>query len=114
MKPSDIVITGLEDFEGMNVQHVLLTHSTVVVGANFVKDFFAKVTDVVGGRNTSYEKAFDEATKQAIKNMQEQAIKAGANAIVRAGFEYNSMGKNGSILSVHAYGTAVKISDKPQ
>ena len=32
-----------------------------IIGANFVKDFFAGIRDIVGGRSSSYEKVLREA-----------------------------------------------------
>lgn len=52
---------------------------------------------------------FGEARSQAIANIENQARKLQADAIVGVRFEYCSLGKNGLLNMVSAYGTAVRI-----
>jgi uncharacterized protein YbjQ (UPF0145 family) len=82
----------------------------VVVGANFVKDFFARMTDSVGGRSSSYEKAYAKARQKAIDELVESAESQGADAIIGIDFQINSIGRNGTILQLSCHGTAVKLS----
>lgn len=112
MKHIDVVVTGLDELAGYEVRHVDMVQSSVVLGANFVKDFFAKISDVVGGRSSSYEKTCDEGCQQAIENLQKKAIKLGANAILKTTFEYNSIGEKNTMITIHAYGTAVVLTEK--
>ncbi|MDP2565855.1 YbjQ family protein [Pseudoalteromonas marina] len=112
MKPQDVIVSGLDEIEGYKTRHVQIVQSSVVLGANFVKDFFAKISDVVGGRSSSYEKTCDEGIKQAIENLQGKAAKLGANAILKTTFEYNSIGEKNTMITIHAYGTAVVLSEK--
>lgn len=112
MKYSDIPVTTLEEFDDFNIAHKELIYANVCCGANFVKDFMATVTDTLGGRSGTYEKTIDSGSKKAIEILQKKAQSLGANAVVRVSFEFNSLGKNGTILAVHAYGTAVVLSDK--
>ncbi len=58
-----------------------------IIGTNFVKDFFASVRDVIGGRSGSYE----------------------CNAIVGIDLDYETVGNSGSMLMVTCSGTAVII-----
>ena len=44
-----------------------------IIGANFVKDFFAGIRDIVGGRSGSYESVLREAKDTALREMQERA-----------------------------------------
>ena len=43
-----------------------------IIGANFVKDFFAGIRDFVGGRSNSYEKVLREAKDTAMREMSER------------------------------------------
>lgn len=81
-----------------------------IIGANFVKDFFASITDVFGGRSGSYEKVLTEGRETAMKEMTERAMRLGANAIVGIDVDYETIGANGSMLMVAVSGTAVVIS----
>ncbi len=80
-----------------------------IVGANFIKDFFAKITDVLGGRAGGYEKALRGAKEHAMNDMIEQAQSVGANAIIGVDLDYESIG--GTMLMVSANGTAVVLED---
>ena len=40
-----------------------------IIGTNFVKDFFASVRDVIGGRSGSYESTLREAKDTALREM---------------------------------------------
>ena len=53
-----------------------------IIGTNFVKDFFASVRDVIGGRSGSYESTLREAKDTALREMADRAASLGCNAIV--------------------------------
>ena len=80
-----------------------------IIGANFVKDFFAGIRDVVGGRSGSYEKVLREAKDTSIKEMENRAKELGANAIVGIDIDYDTIGQTISMLMVATSGTAVVI-----
>jgi len=80
-----------------------------IIGANFVKDFFASIRDVVGGRSGSYEHVLTEARETSMKEMQERAARLGANAIVGIDIDYETVGQSGSMLMVAVSGTAVVV-----
>ena len=81
-----------------------------IIGANFIKDFFAGIRDIVGGRSGSYEKVLREAKDIALKEMEEQAQRMGADAVIGIDLNYETVGPNGgSMLMVTASGTAVKL-----
>ena len=80
-----------------------------IIGANIVKDIFASMRDIVGGRSGSYESVLREAKDTAVREMQERAMMLGANAIVGVDLDYETVGQSGSMLMVTASGTAVVI-----
>ena len=80
-----------------------------IIGANFVKDFFAGIRDIVGGRSASYEQVLREAKDTSMQEMMERAQAMGANAIVGIDIDYETIGSNGSMLMVATSGTAVVI-----
>ena len=86
----------------------LVTGETII-GANFMKDFFAGIRDIVGGRSGSYESVLREAKDTALKEMEERAEMMGANAIVGVDLDGGALGKKRSMLMVTASGTAVVI-----
>ena len=86
----------------------LVTGETII-GTNFVKDFFASVRDVIGGRSGSYESTLREAKDTALREMSQRAASLGCNAIVGIDLDYETVGNSGSMLMVTCSGTAVII-----
>jgi len=68
------------------------------------------VRDIVGGRSGAYEKELRKAREIAFRELQEQAESLGANAVVGIDIDYETVGKDGSMLMVSVTGTAVKTS----
>ncbi len=78
-----------------------------IIGANIFKDIFAGIRDIIGGRSNSYEKVLREAKDTALREMTDQAMRMGANAVIGIDIDYETVGSNGSMLMVTACGTAV-------
>ncbi|TMM55596.1 heavy metal-binding domain-containing protein [Sulfitobacter sabulilitoris] len=78
-----------------------------IMGANFVRDFFAQITDVVGGRSGAYETKLQDAREVAMRELEEQAAARGANAVVGVDLDYEVVGE--SMLMVSVSGTAVVV-----
>jgi uncharacterized protein YbjQ (UPF0145 family) len=105
-----MLVTTTPNVEGKKiVKYLGLANGEAIIGANFVKDFFAGIRDVVGGRAGSYEQGLREAKSIAVKEMMEQAQRLGANAVIGVDLDYETIGSNGSMLMVSANGTAVLI-----
>jgi uncharacterized protein YbjQ (UPF0145 family) len=86
-----------------------LVMGEAILGANVFRDFFAGIRDIVGGRSGGYEKALREARQIAINEMEEEAARLGANAVVGVDLDYETVGEKGSMLMVSASGTAVVL-----
>ncbi len=81
----------------------------VIIGANIVRDLFASVRDIIGGRSGSYERIIREGRTSALKELQDEAVRLGADAVVGIDFDYETVGGRGSMLMVTASGTAVTL-----
>ena len=105
-----MILSTTPTIEGHTIREYkgVVTGETII-GANFVKDFFAGIRDIVGGRSASYEKVLREAKDSALMEMMERANMMGANAIVGIDLDYETIGANGSMLMVAASGTAVVL-----
>jgi uncharacterized protein YbjQ (UPF0145 family) len=104
-----LVITT-SSVEGKKItKYIGIVNGEAIIGANAVKDFFAGVRDVVGGRAGAYEQSLREAKSIAIREMMHQAQHLGANAIVGVDLDYQAIGSNGSMIMVSANGTAVVV-----
>jgi uncharacterized protein YbjQ (UPF0145 family) len=90
-------------------QYLGIVSGETIIGANIIKDFFAGIRDIIGGRSGSYEKVLREAKESSIKEIEEMAIGLGADAIVGVDLDYETMGPSGGMLMVASSGTAVKL-----
>ena len=79
-----------------------------ILGANIVRDLFAGVRDIVGGRSGAYEEELRKAREIALSEMESEANARGADAILGIDLDYETVG-NGSMLMVTASGTAVRL-----
>jgi uncharacterized protein YbjQ (UPF0145 family) len=106
-----MILTTTDSVEGQKiVQYLGIISADVVMGTNFMRDFFASVRDVVGGRSGSYEKVFAEAKQEALDDLAEKATALGANAVIGIDLDYEIIGGDQkTLLMVTANGTAVKL-----
>lgn len=105
-----MIVTTTYNVEGREItEYRGIVSGEAIVGAHVIKDIFAGLRDFFGGRSGSYEKTMREAKEIALKELQEEAAKLGADAIVGVDLDYQVLGQNGSMLMVGASGTAVKL-----
>ncbi|MDF1517636.1 MAG: heavy metal-binding domain-containing protein [Lutibacter sp.] len=105
-----MILTTTNTIETHQIKEYLgIVTGETIIGANFFKDFFAGIRDIVGGRSSSYEGVLREAKDTAIKEMQEQAQRLGANAVIGIDLDYETVGSNGAMLMVTATGTTVRL-----
>ncbi len=107
-----MIVTTTNSIEGKRItKYFGIVSGEAIIGANIVKDFFAGIRDIVGGRSGAYEDGLREAKDIALREMQEQASRLGANAVIAVDLDYETMGGSGSMLMVSASGTAVLLED---
>ena len=105
-----MIVTTTPTIDGRRiVRYVGIASGEAIVGANIVRDLFASVRDIVGGRSGAYENVLANARETALTEMRENAERMGANAVVGVDLDYETLGSNGSMLMVCASGTAVLI-----
>ena len=103
-----MILTTTNTSEG---RRITAYHGIVVgdaiMGANIVRDFFASVTDVIGGRSGAYEGKLKDARDEAMREVDERAAAIGAKAVVGSDLDYEVVGD--SMLMVSVSGTAVLV-----
>jgi len=105
-----MIVSTTPTIEGRPVQAYLgIVAGEAIVGANVVRDFFASITDVIGGRAGAYEEVLGRARREALEELEERATEMGANAVVGVDLSYEAVGQTGSMLMVTATGTAVRL-----
>ena len=94
------------------VRYYGIVSGETIIGTNVFRDLLAGIRDFVGGRSGSYEKVLRKAKDTALQEMQEQAARLGANAVIGIDIDYETVGGNSSMLMVTANGTAVYLEEE--
>ena len=106
-----MLMTTTPTVEGRSIReyHGVVT-GEAIIGANFLKDMFASIRDIVGGRAGSYEKTLRSARETAFVDMARAAEELGANAVVGIDLDYEVLGETNGMLMVAVSGTAVTLA----
>ena len=103
-----MLVTTTPNVEGKNIrQYYGIVTGEAIMGANIVRDLFASITDIVGGRSGAYETKLAEARDIALEEMAARAKRLGANAVVGVDLDYEVIREG--MLMVSASGTAVLL-----
>jgi len=87
-------------------ERIEVIFSEYVYGLNIVKDFFASIRDIVGGRVASIEKPLHDTNIKIIEEMKMKAITLGGDAVIGLSLSYQT---GGGFISVIGIGTVVKL-----
>jgi len=103
-----MIVTTTPNIEGKEiVAYKGIVAGEAIMGANIVRDIFASITDIVGGRSGAYESKLVEARHVAMNEMIAHAKNLGANAVVGVDIDYEVVREG--MLMVSVSGTAVEI-----
>jgi len=106
-----MIVTTTPSVEGRSVADYLgIVTGEAIIGANIIKDLFAGIRDIVGGRAGAYENALREARSEALREMVSEAKERGADAVIGVDIDYEVLGRGNGMLMVTAAGTAVRLS----
>jgi len=104
-----MIVSTTTVLEGKPVrEYIGIVTGEAILGANVFRDLFAGIRDVIGGRSGSYEQVLREARDAALSEMEGEAKKRGADAIIGVDLDYETVSQ-GTMLMVTASGTAVKL-----
>ena len=103
-----MIVTTTPHIEGRRItKYCGVVAGEAVLGANMVKDMFAGIRDLVGGRSGTYERELQRARHIAFEELEARAASAGGNAVVGVDIDYEVLGKENGMLMVSVSGTAV-------
>ena len=103
-----MIVTTTNSVEGYQIaEYKGIVVGEAILGANVVRDVFASITDIVGGRSGAYESKLQDARETALAELEDRARAKGANAVVGVDLDYEVVGQ--SMLMVSASGTAVLL-----
>lgn len=105
-----MIISTTPTLQGREIRDYLgIVTGEVIVGANIFKDLFAGIRDIVGGRAGAYESTLRDARREAFTELEAEARRLGADAVVGVDIDYEVVGQGGSMLMVSVSGTAVRL-----
>ena len=103
-----MIVTTTPSIEGKRItEYFGIVTGEAILGANIIRDIFASITDIVGGRSGKYEEELGKARRIALDEMVQNALELGADAIVGVDLDYDVIREG--MLMVTASGTAVKV-----
>lgn len=103
-----MIVSTTPTIQGKDIRQYLgLVTGEAIMGANVFKDFFASITDIVGGRSGAYEQELQKARKIAVDEMITEAKSLGGDAVVGVDIDYEVI--RDGMLMVAISGTAVKL-----
>ena len=104
-----MIMTTTPHIEGRPIKEYKgIVTGEAILGANIFRDFFAGITDIVGGRSGAYEKELAKARQIALQEASEDAQRLGADAVVGIDLDYEVI--RDGMLMVSVSGTAVTLS----
>lgn len=107
-----MILTTTDVIQGAVVESYLgVVTAEVVYGSNALRDFFAGIRDIIGGRTGSYEKVFKQGQEDALAELEERARRKGADAVIGIEIDTGTINidDKGALLLVTASGTAVRL-----
>jgi len=107
-----MIVATTDMLQGAVVEAYLgVVTSEVVYGSNALRDFFAGIRDIVGGRTASYERVFERGQREAMLELEQRAQRLGANAVLGIKIDTGTINldQTGVLLLITATGTAVKL-----
>ena len=110
----DILITTTDSVDNYEVEAYLgVVNANFVAGTGFVTDFFASVSDVLGGMSGSYGSEMDRLYERAKWVIAAEAKEKQANAILGYRVDFDEIsGKGKSMFMISVTGTAVRLVKK--
>jgi uncharacterized protein YbjQ (UPF0145 family) len=107
-----MILSTTDFIQGANIQNYLgIVTAEVVYGSNALRDFFAGIRDVLGGRTGAYERVFQKGQQDALKELESRAQQLGADAVVGIQIKTDTINidEHGVLMLITATGTAVKL-----
>ena len=103
-----MIQTTTPSVEGRAITEYLgVVTGEAILGANIVRDLFAGIRDIVGGRSGAYEEELRKAREIAMEELAAEAASRGADAVVGIDLDYETVGQGASMLMVTASGLRI-------
>ncbi|MGK7907619.1 MAG: YbjQ family protein [Synechococcus sp.] len=107
-----MLLSTTDILHGVEVEEYIgVVTAEVVYGSNAIRDWFAGIRDVIGGRTGSYERLFEKGHIKAFEELEQRAKRKGADAVIGISATTGTINidEHGVLLLITATGTAVKL-----
>ncbi|MBQ9602157.1 MAG: YbjQ family protein [Neisseriaceae bacterium] len=91
------------------IKHLGMVQGSTVRAKHVGRDIMAGLKNIVGGELEGYTELLNESREEALKRMQREARRLGANAVINIRFATSNVAAGAS--EVFAYGTAVLLEE---
>ncbi len=106
-----MILTTTPTIEGKHItEYRGVVFGEVIAGVNFMKDLAAGLSNFFGGRSGTYEEELIKARSSAMIEMEQRAVRMGADAVVGVNIDYEVLGADNGMLMVTVSGTAVCLN----
>ncbi|NDJ19777.1 YbjQ family protein [Myxacorys almedinensis] len=107
-----MILTTTDVVQNAEIEAYLgIVTAEVVYGSNALRDFFAGIRDIIGGRTGAYERVFERGQRDAMAELEKRAQQLGANAVIGIEIDTGTINidQSGVLLLITATGTAVRL-----
>jgi uncharacterized protein YbjQ (UPF0145 family) len=103
-----VLISNMELIPGKRViEHLGLVQGSSVRAKHVGRDIMASFKNIFGGELKGYTELLQESRDEAMERMRQQAVAAGANAILNVRFSTSSIAQGAA--EIYVFGTAVVL-----
>lgn len=103
-----MLITNLPDIKNKDYEILGIVEGSSVFSKHLGKDLMAGFKNIVGGELKAYTEMIDDAKKQALNRMEENAELLAADCILNTEYSTTNL-QQGAALVVNVIGTAIKF-----
>lgn len=107
-----MILSTTDVLQGQIIEAYLgVVTAEVVYGSNALRDWFAGIRDIIGGRTGAYERVFQKGQQDALDELAQRAQQMGADAVIGISVTTDSINidQSGALMLVTATGTAVRL-----
>lgn len=109
-----MILSTTDVIQGLTIDSYLgIVTAEVVYGSNALRDFFAGIRDIIGGRTGAYERVFEQGQQEALAELERRAVRLGANAVIgiKITTDTITLDQSGVLLLITGTGTAIRLRE---
>lgn len=107
-----MILSTTDVLQGRDIDAYLgVVTAEVVYGSNALRDWFAGIRDIIGGRTGAYERVFERGQREALEELAKRAEATGADGVIGIHITTDTINvdESGALMLITATGTAVRL-----